>query len=167
MSELIEKLERLFSEKILLYQDMAECLKHEQKSLMETDVDSLWKFSGKKQDLAGKIETLREGILETLEAFSIDHGMERPSFSVTRVMALLPDKSLGKLRKLEVALINMKNTVQALAKQNKAFVVEYLEVIDDLAKTIACAQEVDAGYDHHSRHPEAKSKMNLFLHREA
>lgn len=165
MSELIEKLEQLFSEKILLYQDMAECLKHEQKSLMETDVDSLWKFSDKKQALAGKIEGLRDNILQTFDAFSIDHGMDRTTFSVSRVIAILPDKALGKLKKLEFALANVKNTVQALAKQNKKFVIEYLEVIDDLAKTIAYVQEDKTGYDHH-RYPEAKSKMNLFLHRE-
>ena len=166
MSTPMEHIEQLFCEKILLYQEMAECLKSEQKSLMETDVELLWKFSEKKQALVNKAEDIRVRILEILDAGSIEHGMDSASFSASRVIALLPDSFDKKLKKLEIALVNGKNLVQAIARQNKAYVVEYLEVIDELARTITAAQDSGSGGYANHRYPEAKNKMNLFLHRE-
>jgi flagellar biosynthesis/type III secretory pathway chaperone len=56
------QIECLFQEKLLLYRDLLEVLKQERKRILDTDVDSLWEISRKKQEIAGKIEGLRREV---------------------------------------------------------------------------------------------------------
>ncbi len=163
MSISADGLEKLFQEKIMLYHDMASCLKNEQTSLMETDVDALWKYSEKKQALVNQIEDTRAQALAILAEAGIDHRMDRTSFSVSKILNLIPPDIGKKVKKFEIPLVIGKKSVQSLVSQNKAYVDEYLQVIDDLMETLTSVHKSQTGYDK-NRYPESNNKTSLLLH---
>lgn len=156
---------KLFREKILLYKDLLACLDAEKKCITDIDVDALWASSGKKHELASRIEALRKGILESLAVHDIDHDMKVSDFSASKVFALLPVSVSRELKNTHAALITVKREVELAAKGNKAYVEDYLSVMDDMIGTIT--RTVSSG-DVYSRSRQAASseRTNLLLHKE-
>jgi len=153
------------NEKILLYQDLVEVLRQEKKTIRETDVDGLWRFTQEKQTIAKKIEEVREQILSLLDEMNISHGMDLPSFKMEQVMTLLPREIKTSVKQQQITLSGLKFQVQELARGNKAFVEEYLNVLDEMITIIANAGNQDTGYNR-SRASKGAVKANLLLHKE-
>ncbi len=159
------KIEKLFQEKIFLYQDLIECLNSERKSLMNADIDFLWKLSDKKQVISVEIEKARSKILDVLDDISADHGMDISTFNVAKVLSHIKSDVVIRLRKLEVTLNISKKNVHALAGQNRAYVEEYLAVIDELVGIISNVEGAKGIYSKNSC-PEIKSKTSMLFHKE-
>ena len=159
------RIRALFHEKILLYQELVAILQEEKKSLRETDVDALWNFTERKQAIAGEIEKLRVRVLSLLDDLGVDHGMTGASFKVERVIKLLPEAAESDLKEELVALSRFKVQVRDLSRGNKAFVEEYLKVLDEMIVIITNAGNQDTGYTR-SCASEPTRKANLLLHKE-
>lgn len=158
------EMEALFHKKIMLYGDLSDILKQEKKSIMEIDIDSLWKISEEKQKIASDIDGVRRSILDALTEASIPHDMDVASFQISRILAVLP-KGIGeRLNKAYVTLLALKDEVQGFLEENKRFVREYLEVLDDLIGIITDVGGPEPVYDK-SRYP-VKTATNLLLHQE-
>jgi flagellar biosynthesis/type III secretory pathway chaperone len=155
----------LLNDKILLYQDLIEVLHQEKKTIRETDVDALWHFTQKKQTIAKKIEDLRGQILSVLDTLNVNHGMDLPSFKMEKVMASLPQEIKTRVKQQQITLSGLKFQVRELARGNKAFVEEYLNVLDEMITIIANAGNQDTGYNR-SRASKGAVKANLLLHKE-
>ncbi len=155
----------LLQKKLLLYQDMLACLTLEKESIIKADVESLWDFSEKKHDIASKIEEVRGSILHTLEQNSINHEMDTSAINIGRIIALLPAGTAGKLDSVHVSLLNIKMEVHALSKENRAYVENYLSVLDELIGIIANVGSTGDVYTD-SRFNKEKTKTNIFLHQE-
>jgi len=100
MQKQIKMLENFFCDKILLYQELVEYLKKERDYLTKTDMDVLWEVSAKKQDIVFHIEIIREKILAALSELSVEHGMDVSSFSLAKVVSLIPSAQRVGLRKM-------------------------------------------------------------------
>ena len=163
--DLFDTIEELFHEKILLYRDLIECLEQEKRSIVETDVDSLWRVSDKKQAIAVKIEDVRKRILESLDNAGIDHTMEISTFNSSNVVSLLPEENAKQIRMVDVTLIRLKEEIKGMVKANKSFVEEYLSVLDELIGIITNTDQSGQVYDS-NQYYEGQGKTNLFLHKE-
>lgn len=157
------KIETLFQEKLLLYQDLLEVLKQEAACLGEVDVDRLWQFSKAKQDLAVRIDEIRHQILAVLTDASIEHGMDTSSFNVSKIMTLLSAPLYQTLRRFNMSLMTLKDEIQTLAAQNKRFVEDYLKILDDLMGIITATDQNDSVY---AATPHTDRRANLLLHTE-
>lgn len=153
------------NDQILLYQDLIEVLHQEKKTIRETDVDALWRFTQEKQTIAKKIEDVRGQVLSLLDAMNISHGMDLSSFKLEKVMTLLPREIKNSVNQQQITLSGLKFQVRELARGNKAFVEEYLNVLDEMITIIANAGNQDAGYNR-SRTSKDAVKANLLLHKE-
>jgi flagellar biosynthesis/type III secretory pathway chaperone len=158
------KIECLFQEKLLLYRDLLEVLKQERKRILDTDVDSLWEISRKKQEIAGKIEGLRREVLAILTEASIDHDMDGSSFQVPKILSLVPEKIGLGLKNLNLSLTAIKGEINNRVKENKRLVEECLDMLDELIGIIANAGRAESVYD--KGRPPANTKTNLLLHKE-
>ncbi|MCF8067760.1 MAG: flagellar protein FlgN [Desulfobacterales bacterium] len=161
----VDRIEKSFHRKILLYQDLLEVLKQERKNIMASDVDSLWQLSNSKQEIAAKIEEIRKEILNALSETAVDHDMDITSFRSSRVLSLLPGDAADRLRGVHVSLNIIKDEVQTMAGENRNFIEEYLKILDDLIGVIANAGQNQPTSDYGWQGPE-KSKANLLLHKE-
>lgn len=165
MDTFAEKMEVLFQEKILLFQEIADCLKSERDSLMQSDVEALWQFSDKKHDVSSKIEAIRNEILDKMTKEDIVHSMTATTFNLAKVVSLLPDTLKKRLKKFQFTLDKIKPQVASIAQQNKQFVEEYLKVIDELVVVISDVEKAQTGYERCSSGTRI-SRNNILLHRE-
>ena len=133
----LNTLEDLFHEKIMLYQELVECLKRERALLIKTDMDALWEISEKKQSLVSKIEGMRRRNLDTLPSYYVAHTMDVSTFSPATVLALVSHEERVQLRKAYLALVNLKAETRQRSLENKALVEQSLEFLDELIGIIA------------------------------
>ncbi len=125
-------IETLFHEKILLYRDLLDVLEQEKKSITEIDIEGLWGISEKKQQIASKIDDIRKKIIHTLKAASPSPDVDEDQFEISRILSVVPSEIAERLKKVHVTLVSLKNNIQVLLSENKRFVGEYLNVLDDL-----------------------------------
>ncbi len=162
----VNKIEALFHKKIEVYQELIDIFTQERKSLDKADMESLWAFSDKKQSLATRITEIRMGILSQITKAGISHDMNATTFHTPKIISLLPKKLGRKLHKIYVSLISIKNNVRSLSEENKKFVEDYLNILDELMGILTNAGKPKPVYDNKSNCNNGK-RTNLLLHREA
>lgn len=165
MQTAIQTLENLFHEKILLYQDLVECLKKERDVLINTDMDALWEIADEKQSVVSRIEAVRDKILSALSEAAIDHRMDAVSFDLARVYSLIPRMHGERIKRPYLSLVNLKGEIQRRSQENRVFIEECLGFLDELIGIIADTGKQNAAYDN-GRSSRHKGQANLLLHRE-
>lgn len=157
-------IESLYQEKIVLYQDLLDALEMERKSIIDIDVDALWKVSEKKSRIARKIEKKQQQILEQLEGMPVEHGMDNSSLDGQKILDLLPREIKERLRKVRVTLGTLKEETRVRLKQNKGYVGEYLTVLDEIIGVVTGTGKRNPVYNRDRR--AGNSATHLLLHRE-
>jgi len=147
METTLNILEDFFHEKIMLYQELVESLQRERTLLIKTDMDQLWDISMKKQSLVSRIETVRSSILEALSEASFDHDMNVTSFSLATVLSLLPHGARDRLRTAYLSLMTLKTETRQRSQENKLFVEQSLDFLDELINIIANTDRAENVYD--------------------
>ena len=137
MENALTILEDLFHKKIMLYQELAESLKEERSLLAETDMDGLWDVSDKKQRLVEGIEEVRSHIVEALAEASLQYENGEDTFSLASVMSAIPQKDKSRFRQPYLSLVHLKAEVRQQTLENKAFVEQSLDFLDELISIIA------------------------------
>ena len=165
MQMAIQALENLFHEKILLYQDLVECLKKERDVLHNTDMDGLWEIADEKQSIVARIETVRSKILTALSDVPIDRPTDGVSFDLARVYSLIPRMHRERIKKPYFSLVSLKGEIQRRSRENKLFIEECLSFLDELIAIITDTGKQGAVYDN-GRSSRSKEHANLLLHRE-
>ena len=165
MQTAIKTLKDLFYEKILLYQDLVECLKKERDILINTDMDALWEIADEKQSIVSRIETVRDQILSALSEAAIDHRMDAVSFDLARVYSLISRMHGERIKKPYLSLVNLKGEIQKRCQENRLFIEECLNFLDELIGIIADTGKQNAVYDN-GQVSARKGQANLLLHRE-
>jgi flagellar FlgN protein len=157
-------IESLYQEKIVLYQDLIDALETERKSIIDIDVDALWKISDQKSRIARKIEKKQQQILAHLEALPVQYGADISPFDTQRILDLLPEEIKGRLKKVSVLLRTLKEEIRARLKENRGFVGEYLGILDEIIGVVAGAGKQNPVYNRGRR--AGNPATRLFLHRE-
>lgn len=165
MKTQVDTLETLFHEKIMLYQDLVECLRREREILIKNDIDALWEVSGKKESIVSRVEALRNKMLMVLSEAGIDHGMDVTSFDLARVFSLIDREQHNGLHKAYSSLVNLKGEIRRRSQENKLFVEECLDLLDDLIGILANTAKPGDVYDNNGV-SRVKGQANLLLHRE-
>lgn len=165
MQTAIETLENLFHEKILQYQDLVECLKKEHDVLINTDMDGLWDIAYEKKSIVASIEALRSKILTALSEAGIDHRTDAVSFDLAHVYSLIPRTNRVRFKKPYLSLMSLKGEIQRRSQENRLFVEECLNFLDELIGIIADTGKQGTVYDN-SRSSRTKDHANLLLRRE-
>ena len=157
-------LEDLFYKKIMLYQELIECLEEERHYLVETDMDALWDISEKKQSIVLRIEAVREKMVATLSKSSLNHQMDGP-FSLTTVLSHIPHSDRDRFRKPYLSLVKLKAETRQISQNNKQFVEKSLDFLDELIGILANAGVSNDTYTN-GRVSSKRSQVTLLLHKE-
>jgi flagellar biosynthesis/type III secretory pathway chaperone len=165
MQTAIQTLENLFHEKILLYQDLVGCLKKERDVLINTDMDALWEIADEKQSIVARIETVRNKILTALSKAAIVHRTDAVSFDLAHVYSLIPRTQRERIKKPYFSIVRLKGEIQRHSRENRLFIEECLNFLDELMGIIADTGKQGAVYDNR-RSSRSKDHANLLLHRE-
>jgi hypothetical protein len=131
----------------LLYQELIENLIQERELLIDTDMDSLWSISDRKQIIASRIETVRAKILDTFSEVSRENHGEQSAFSLPHIMSMIPHEHRGKFRQAYLTLVQLKSETRQRSFENKTLVEQRLDFLDELISIIAGDKKTDRVYD--------------------
>lgn len=132
------EIEKLLQEKLLLYKELKKMIEQEKKHIVDMNVDSLWKITDRKKQIASEIVQIRERIVSLLEEKKIPLDMEATAFSLTQIINCLPlsEKIKSDFKQIKIKLEIVKEELSGLASENKRYTNEYLAVIKGIFATI-------------------------------
>jgi len=156
----VESLEKLFHHKIMLYNDLLDCLKRERGSLIGIDLDSLWTISKEKEQICSKIKSTRDEMICVANP-----GIDQRSFNLNQIMDLIPGKNRNRFQKLYLTLIKLKSEIEALRKENMFFIDDSLQFLDEMISIIT--GETESKITYNDKCHVSKSGAAILLSREA
>ena len=157
---IVRLIDKLFYNKIMLYNDLLHCLKYERESLINIDLDKLWSISREKEDVCANINATRQEIIST-----VDPQEDQKSFNLNRIMDLIPRECRAEFQKLYLRLIKLKSEVEVLRKENMAIVDDSLQFLDEMIAIITVNDRSRIVYNNKCH--MTKSGTNILLSREA
>jgi hypothetical protein len=140
------EMEKLLEEKLALYKELKKIVAQEKNHIVDMNVDSLWKMTDRKKQLASEIVQIREQILFVLEEKKILLEMDANTFSLSRIINCLPVcvKTKSEFIKIKIRIEIVKQALSGLASENKRYTNEYLSVIRGIVATITDAGNKEA-----------------------
>jgi FlgN protein len=138
MEKFAYTLEDMFQKMLLLYKELKEILIQETKHIVDMDVDSLWKITDGKNQLASEIDQLRVEIFSLLEENHIPLNQGQKNFGMSQIINSLPFQPGMKsgLKKIKIELDIVKEELTGLVSGNKHYITENLSVISGVFATI-------------------------------
>lgn len=166
MENEMRRLEEIFENKIMLYKDLSTLLEKEKECLPSGDVEVLWSLSDKKHSIITQIAEQRMKILGILCEAGISHNMNSTTFKLSSLLDLLPHDNTHRLRQYNVPLMKIKDQINFMARENRRYVEEYLEILDDMIGIFTSAGKPAHVYGNNMNRGAKKEKTNLFIHQE-
>jgi len=166
MENEMRRLEEIFETKIMLYKDLSSLLEKEKACLPSGDVEMLWSLSEKKHAVITQIAEYRMKILGILCEAGISHNMNATTFKLSTLLELLPSDKTHLLRRYNVPLMKIKDQINFMARANRRYVEEYLEILDDMIGIFTSAGKQAPVYGRTTTSGPKKEKTNLFIHQE-
>lgn len=142
MEKFADKIKNMCREKLVLYKELQDIFEQEKNYIVDMDVDSLWKMTDRKKQLALKIEEIREKIFCLLEENNVPLNSELKFFNLSHVIHCLPFslKIKSDLKKIKIDLDIVKKQLASLTSENKRYAGEYLSVIDGVFATLISSE---------------------------
>lgn len=138
MEKSTDGIQTLLKEKLACYQQLHLILKAEKKAIGDIDLGMIWETTKAKKDLAGKIETLRNNLLEICQNDFPGMNKKDDSFSLTELVHALPmaNKHKKDIRQLKRTIDKEKEIVAHFIKSNQIQVKKHLSVVDNIMDLI-------------------------------
>ena len=152
----LPSLEELLREEIALYCRLRDCFLRERQCLISMDLDHLWALSDEKHDLCSKIESLREAI-----ACQLHPPQANGSFDVGRILDGLPRWQKASFQNLRLSLMGVKAEIENLRKENKVFVEDSLQFLDEMHSILTGEALTQSMYDRRSQFRQMGSRLHL------
>ena len=166
MENEVRRLEEIFETKIMLYKDLSSLLEKEKECLPSGDVEVLWSLSDKKHAVITQIAEERMKILGILCEAGISHNMNATTLKLSSLLDVLPPDNTQRLRQYNVPLMKIKDQINLMARENRRYVEEYLEILDDMIGIFTNASKSTPVYGNGMTSGPKKEKSNLFIHQE-
>lgn len=128
---IVRLIDKLFYNKIMLYNDLLHCLKYERESLINIDLDKLWSISREKENVCANINATRQEIIS-----AVVPQEDQKSFNLNRIMDLIPRECRAEFQKIYLRLIKLKSEVEVLRKENMAIVDDSMQFLDEMIAII-------------------------------
>lgn len=152
----LPSLEELLREKTALYCRLRDCFVRERQCLISMELDHLWVLSDEKHELCSKIESLREAIVSRLQS-----PPAKGTFDVRQILDALPREQKASFQNLQHRLIGVKAEIENLRKENKAFVEESLQFLDEMNCILTGEALTQSMYDRKFQFRQMKNSLHL------
>lgn len=139
---IVQSIEKLIYNKILLYDDLLHCFMEERDSLINLNLNNLWKISKEKEEICSKIGSIRQEIIS-----AINPGMDQKIFNLNQILGLIPRESRPEFHNSFQKLIGLKSEIEALRKENMTFMDDSLRFLDEMILTITGEPEARVVYN--------------------
>lgn len=137
----VQVVENLLHQKILLYSDLLHCFKQERESLIQVDLDELWRVSKEKEETGQKISGLRQEIMSVL------FPERKKKFSMDAIMRSMPKVHRVKFHQLWLRLIKLKSEIEGLRRDNVTYLNDSISFLDEMISILTGGDNVKSVYD--------------------
>jgi len=158
-NDVIGLVETLFFKKIMLYNNLLHYFKEERESLININVDKLWRISKEKEKACSEIASTRQEIMS-----AVGSKEDYNSFNLKQLMEYIPGKFKTEFQKLYLRILKIKGEIEVLRIQNMTVIDDSLNFMDEIISIITGETESRIIYNDKCRF--SKSGPNLFLNRE-
>jgi hypothetical protein len=155
----IQSIEGLLHKKIVLYHDLLQCFKQERESLMNIDLDELWRTSKKKEELCTMIQSARHEILACTCP-----RIDQEAFNLTQVLDFIPRDKRATCHTLFLTLTRIKSEIEVLRKENMIYIDDSIQLLDEIMSIIT--GNITGRMVYNEKCHLSKSSANTFLSRE-
>ena len=155
----VNLIEKLFYKKIMLYNDLLHYFKEERESLINIDLDKLWKISTKKEEVCSKIESTRQAVIS-----AVNKTNDQKPFNLNRIMEYIPRECREKFQKLYLRIIKLKSEINVIREENMSFMDDSLQFLDEMISIITGEAKSEIVYNDKCHF--TKPAPHLFLNRE-
>jgi hypothetical protein len=155
-----QSIENHFYNKILLYDDLLHCFLEERDSLINLNLEKLWRISKEKTQICSRIESIRQEILST-----VNKDANQNKFDLNSIPDLAPLENKPKFHKLFIRLIRLKAEIEALRKENMSYIDDSLRFLDEMVSIITGDTKARVVYN--NKRYLSKPGTNILLSREA
>ncbi len=166
MEKKLDIIEKDLQKKVLLYEEIVECLKRERKCLIEVDMDELWDISKEKQTVVSDINTLRKRLLERVHDIVPAFHIEQKESWFSQISPYIPSDYCERLKNLYHTLMGLKMEIKMRSKENMSIIEDSIGVLDDIISIIANTGRSQVTYNGECS-LNGRPKDNILLHREA
>ncbi|MBU3948933.1 MAG: flagellar protein FlgN [Proteobacteria bacterium] len=165
---MIEFLENGLHEEIFLYNELLNCFKREKESLINMDLDTLWKISKEKNELCSMINSAEQKIFSMIrpkldkqhfEQFEKAAGFNRWSQLLVLITDIVAEKDKPKFNRLYYSLQKLKSEIDAMRKVNTDTVEHSLQFLDEIISIITGQARQEAIYNDRCRYNHSGNKM--------
>jgi len=158
-NNVIGLVETLLFKKIMLYNDLLHYFKEERESLINIDLDKLWKISKEKEKACSEIISTRQEIMSV-----VGSKEDIKPFNLNRIMECIPVKFKTEFQNLYLRILKLKGEIEVLRIQNMTVIDDSLNFMDEIISIITGETESRIIYNDKCRF--SRSGPNLFLNRE-
>ena len=152
-------IEKMLYKKIMLYNDLLNCFYEERASLININLDRLWRISTEKEEICTRIESLRVKILS-----AVNQNDDQKSFNLKQMMDLIPFIHRERFQTLYLKLVKLKGEIDAARKENKVFIEDSLQFLDEMMSIIA--NETKSEFTYNDKRNFDPSSSHFFVNRE-
>ena len=152
-------IEKMFYRKIMLYNDLLNNFYKERESLININLDRLWRISTEKEEICTKIESVRVKILS-----AVNQNNDHKSFNLKQIIDLIPLIYRERFQKLYLRLIKLKGEIDVVRKENMIFIEDSLQFLDEMISIIA--NETKSKFTYNDKCNFDKSSSHFFVNRE-
>ncbi|MDY7037218.1 MAG: flagellar export chaperone FlgN [Thermodesulfobacteriota bacterium] len=156
---IIQSIEKLFYEKILLYNDLLLCFMNEREALINIDLDKLWRISIEKEETCAKIKSVKQEIISAMNSETDQNHLD-----LNLTSEIIPKKKRVNFQKLNRTLIKLKSEIEVMRKENMIHINESLHFLDEMISIIT--GEDQPGLIYNDKCHINKSGPNILLRRE-
>lgn len=139
-------LERLFYDKVLLYDDLLHCFMRERDCLIRIDMDGLWNISREKNNLCERISSVRKDILSLLGLMP-----DADLFDLHQIIKTLPYESRAGFQAIALRIMKIKSEIESLRKDNKTLIDDALSFLDEMIFLLAGVDHSKTVYNKNRR----------------
>jgi len=167
-TQIIQKLCALLDEHLEHYQALADCLAEEKKLLLALDLETLWAFCRRKDELGAVIvEHIRELEAAIGEA-ALSLGLEpSPPPLLTDLAARLPEPWRNRVGESARRLSRLKNIILRENEASQAFISESLRLVNESLDILTGASQLRGeGYGSGGGQGEKRPSLPVKLSRE-
>jgi hypothetical protein len=167
-SRRIHELCTLLDEHLERYQALVDYLAEEKKLLLALDLDGLWAFSRRKEELALEIQAHIKKLEETISETALALGLPlEPLPLLADLAARLPDPWRGRLSEGSRRLAILKNIILRENEASQAFIAESLRLVNESMDILTGASQLRGeGYNSGGGQGEKKPSLPVKLSRE-
>ena len=166
MEQKLDTIEKELQKKLLLYQELVECLNRERECLINIDMEKLWHISMEKRALVADIHIVHKSLLEHFFDIIPEFRIDKKDAWFSQISPYIPYGDRERFKNVYHSLMRLKAETKMRSRENIRIIEDSIGVLDEIISIIAKTGKSEVTYNSECC-LNRNTRDNILLHREA